>query len=237
MERIAQTNLQLYEQIRAQGRPAGDLALIRRCYELSVTLYSGRFQGDGKPFVAHTIGVASIMAQHGGSSVVVGAACIHNVYGNGDFGDGEWETASPHRRRFVSDAVGEEVEDAIYRFRSLRLNSDTIERIVSGLDRLDARERELLAMDLADHLEKYADRGVLYFGDGSWIESITDKHGATMIDIANRLGYPALAVALADAFEDARSQSIPPELRPDPRHTAIELVMPLSCVRRPGLAR
>ena len=98
MERIAQTNLQLYNQLRLEGRSPDDLALIRRCYELSVALYTGAFQGDGKPFVAHTTGVASIMGQLGVSSVVVGAACIHNVYGNGNFGDGRSEVASPRAK-------------------------------------------------------------------------------------------------------------------------------------------
>lgn len=158
MEPIAQTNLQLYNQLRREGRPAGDLALIRRCYERSVELYSGAFQGDGKPFVAHTVGVASIMGQLGVPSVVVGAACIHNVYGNGNF------------------------------------------------------------------------------GDGSWITEFTGRHGKALIEIANRLGHPQLAAALADAFGQTALQGVPPELKRDERHTAIELVMPQSCMRRPRIA-
>ena len=236
MERIAQTNLQLYNQLRLQGRSPDDLALIRRCYELSVQLYSGAFQGDGKPFVAHTTGVASIVAQLGISSVVVGAACIHNIYGNGNFGDGQSEIASPRRRRFVADAVGDEVEACIYRFRSLRITAESIADIASRLDQLDGRDRDLVTMDLADHLEKYVDHGVLYFGDGTWITGFVENHGKTLIDIANRLGHPRLAVAFADAFDETACQAIPPELKREERHTAIELVMPLSCIRRPRLA-
>ena len=233
MERIAQTNLQLYNQLRLEGRSPDDLALIRRCYELSVALYSGSFQGDGKPFVAHTIGVASIMAQLGVSSVVVGAACIHNVYGNGNFGDGLSEIASPPRRRFVADAVGDDVEACVYRFRSLRLNSTSIGEITSRLDELDGRDRDLLTMDLADHLEKYVDYGVLYFGDGSWITDFVEHHGKALIEIANRLGHRQFAIELADAFDETARQVIPPQLKRDKQHTAIELVMPQSCMLRP----
>lgn len=229
MKRIAQTNLQLYNQLRLEGRSPDDLALIRRCYELSVTLYTGSFQGDGKPFVAHTVGVASIMGQLGVSSVVVAAACIHNIYGNGNFGDGQSQIASPERRRFVVDAVGDEVEACIYRFMSLRLNPETIGEIASRLDELDGRDRDLLTMDLADHLEKYADYGVLYFGDGTWITDFVDDHRETLIEIANRLGHPQLAIALADAVDDTARQVIPPELKREERHRAIELVVPLSC--------
>jgi (p)ppGpp synthase/HD superfamily hydrolase len=236
MERIAQTNLQLYNQLRLQRRSPDDLALIRRCYELSVTLYTGRFQGDDKPFVAHTIGVASIMGQLGISSVVVGAACIHNVYGNGDFGDGLSEIATPQRRRFVADAVGEEVEECVYRFRSFRLYPTTIEEITSRLDQLNARDRDLVTMDLADHLEKYVDYGVLYFGDSTWVTDFIEHHGKALIEIANRLGQPQLANALAEAFDDTARQTVPPELKREKQHRAIELVMPLSCTRRPRIA-
>ena len=236
MERIAQTNLQLYNQLRLEGRSPDDLELIRRCYELSVVLYSGAFQGDGKPFVAHTTGVASIVGQLGVSSVVVGAACIHNVYGNGNFGDGQSEIASPQRRRVVSDAVGDEVESCIYRFRSLRLNSETIGEIASRLDQLNGRDRELVTMDLADHLEKYVDYGVLYFGDGTWVTDFFKKHGKALIEIANRLGHPQLGIALVKAFDETARQVIPPELKRDKWHTAIELVMPQSCMLRPDIA-
>jgi (p)ppGpp synthase/HD superfamily hydrolase len=233
MERIAQTNLQLYNQLRLEGRSPDDLGLIRRCYELSVALYSGSFQGDGKPFVAHTIGVASIMGQLGVSSIVVGAACAHNIYGNGNFGDGRREIASPRRRRFVSDAVGDEVEACIYRFRSFRLDSKSIGEIASRLDQLNARDRDLVTMDLADHLEKYVDYGVLYFGDGTWVTDFVENHRKVLIEIANRLGHPQLAIALAEAIDETARQTIPPELKREERHTAIELVMPQSCMRRP----
>lgn len=236
MERIAQTNLQLYNQLRLEGRSADDLALIRRCYELSVALYTGAFQGDGKPFVAHTTGVASIVGQLGVSSVIVGAACIHNVYGNGNFGDGRSQVATPRRRRVVRNAVGDEVEACIYRFRSLRINSTSIGEIASRLDELNERDRDLVTMDLADHLEKYVDYGVLYFGDSTWVTDFIEHHGNGLIEIANRLGHPQLAIALADAFDDTARQAIPPELKREKQHRVIELVMPQSCMQRPHIA-
>ena len=235
MERIAQTNLQLYNQLRREKRSADDLALIRRCYELSVELYTGHFQGDGKPFVAHTIGVASIMGQLGAPSVVVGAACIHNIYGNGDFGDGLREIATPERRRVVVDAVGDEVEECIYRFRSFRLNPTTIGDISSRLDQLDQRDRDLVTLDLADHLEKYVDYGVLYYGDSAWITDFVDDHRKTLLEIANRLGHPQLGIALADVVDDTARQVVPPEVKREERHRAIELVVPHSCMLRPRL--
>ena len=42
-----------------------------------------------------------------------------------------------------------------------------------------------------------------------------------------------LAIALADAFDETARQIIPPELKREEQHTAIELVMPKSCMPRP----
>jgi uncharacterized protein DUF6817 len=229
---IAQTNLQLYNQLRADGRSDDELALVRRCYELSVILYANAFQADGKPFVAHTIGVASIVAHAGLPAAIIGAGCVHNVYGNADFGDGLDETATPRRRSFVRDAVGEEVEECIYRFRSLRLTHESIAGIEANLDNLDARDRDLITMDIADHLEKYADFGLLYYSDNAWVTDAIDTYGNSLMDIARHLGHHVLADALKEAVESTRSQTIPAGLKRSDHRQWLEFVTPLSCIKR-----
>ena len=88
MERVAQTNLQLYNQLRAQGYSQKELVIVHRAYEFLTTIYPGYFQADGKPFVAHTVGVASILAHLQLPAEFIAAGLLHNIYGNGDFGDG-----------------------------------------------------------------------------------------------------------------------------------------------------
>ena len=129
MDKIAQTNLQLYNQLRAQERSLSDLGLVRRAYEFLTTIYSGYYQADGKPFVAHPVGVASILANLGFSADFVAAGMLHNIYGNGDFGDGLNNTVTNGRRRLVRNEVGCRVEDLSYRFRALRLRSNNSEMI------------------------------------------------------------------------------------------------------------
>src|SRR5436305_670605 len=58
---VAQTNLQLYNQLLRHGLPRDRLVVVHRAYELLTRLYAGYYQGDGKPFVAHGVGVASIL--------------------------------------------------------------------------------------------------------------------------------------------------------------------------------
>ena len=236
MEPIAQTNIQLYNQLRHQGRPAEELALVKRCYDLAVSLYTGHFQADGKPFVAHAVGVASVVAQLGVPAEIVGTACLHNIYGNGDFGDGRSHVATPRRRRVVREAVGAKVEDSIHRFRALRLTEKSLLEMSSRLDALDTRDRNLILVELGDFLEKYLDHGVLYYGDHEWVTGFVAKHGNVLVEIAQRLGYPQLGEALSDAFSATATETVPDVLRSTGGRKYIALVVPRSCRPRVEVA-
>lgn len=230
---VAQTNLQLYNQLLRQMRSPDDLASVRSAYELASLLYSGHYQADGKPFVCHTVGVASILAELEAPAPVLAFALVHNVYSNGDFGDGKYGVATPFRRRKVRDAVGAEVEALVDRFRGLRITGRTIGQIEERLGSYDETERWLLLADLADHLEKYVDHGVLYFGDGSWITDEVGAFGERMTMLAERLDQPALAVMMRDAFASAAaSPPVPPALRGKTGQKYLALTMPLSATRR-----
>jgi (p)ppGpp synthase/HD superfamily hydrolase len=60
---IAQTIHSSTTTFATRGCRSNDLLLVHRAYELLTRLYTGHFQADGKPFVAHGVGVASILAQ------------------------------------------------------------------------------------------------------------------------------------------------------------------------------
>jgi (p)ppGpp synthase/HD superfamily hydrolase len=212
---IAQTNLQLYNQLRERGLPLDELAAVHRAYEFLTTLYPAHFQADGKPFVAHGVGVASIVARLDLPAEIVTVGLLHNVYGNADFGDGLRHGRTPARRRLVSEAVGTRVEDLLGRFRHLRSAAKSIEDVRRELPRWDDTDRRLVLVELADHLEKYTDLGVLYFGENDWLVNRTRQEGADLIEIAKLLGQPRLAGMLAAAFEEAEAQAagFPAELR------------------------
>ena len=230
---VAQTNLQLYNQLRREARSDDDMRLVRAAYELAVTHYSGYFGGDRKPFVAHTIGVASILASLGQPALMIAAGLLHNVYGNGDFGDGLHNAATARRRRLVRTAVGGAVEDVLYRFHTCRVRLDPDEGYRQRLARLAQLDNEVLLLDLADVVEKHVDSSVLYHGDGSWISDPISRHDAFLVDIARRIGQPALAVMLERQFaEVAADPGLPHALRAPPERKYRELVVPQSCRRR-----
>lgn len=236
---VAQTNVQLYNQLRGQGLPLEDLVLVHRAYELLSMLYPGFYQGDGKPFVAPPLGVASILADIGQPPEFVAVGLLHAVYENADFGDGRAHGATPARRRLVRAAVGARIEELIHRFTELRIHPDTIETERRVLPELDDTERRLLLVAVVDHLEKYVDLGVLYFGNDEDIVAWTDGIGRDLIEIAHELGEPRLAEMLSAAFAEAAAEApnIPAELRVSDGRRHLKLVVPRSCRprRRAGM--
>ena len=232
MKPVAQTNLQLYNQLRAQGYSDEQLAVVHRAYEFLITIYPGYYQADGKPFVTHCVGVASILGYLNFPIAFVAVGLLHNIYGNGDFGDGLSHVATRHRRRIVREAVGERIEAAIDRFPQSRIKQNTLPNLISSLDQLDEIGKKLVVIDLADYLEKYVDLGVCYWGNSRWVTDAVGKHGETLMAIASRLGYPRLAAMLKEAFAQADAAQIPNSLRASSGWQELDLIVPRSCGRR-----
>ena len=230
---VAQTNIQLYNQLRGRGLARDGLVLVHRAYELLSTLYPGYYQGDGKPFVAHGVGVASILATLDQPAEIVALGLLHGVYGNADFGDDGATGPTPFRRRLVRDAVGRELEQLVFRFTQLRLHPDSIEHDRRVLAELDDTGRRLQLVAVVDHLEKYVDLGVLYFGDNAEIVDWTRQIGRDLIELADELGEPRLAEMVSAAFAEAtaEAENIPPELRPSDGRRHLKLVVPRSLRR------
>jgi len=232
MELIAQTNLQLYNQLRLQGYNDEQLVVVHRAYELLITLYPGYYQADGKPFVAHTVGVASILGYLNFPVDFIAVGLLHNIYGNGDFGDGLRSVATRRRRRIVREAVGETIEAAIERFPRCRIKRKTLPNLVRSLDQLDEIHKKLIVIDLADYLEKYIDLGVCYWGNSRSLTDNVAKYRETLVAMASRLCYPQLATMLTEAFAQANGTQIPDSLRASSGWKELELIVPRSCRRR-----
>ena len=233
MQAIVRNNLQLYNELRRQGRSDAELALVKAAYELGARLYSGYHQSDGRPLVLHTVGVAGILALQRMPAEIIALGLIHNVYGNGNFGDGRSYVYSTYRRSVIVDAVGPEVADLVKRFGDRRITSKTIDRTEAEFDSLDRTDRHLLAVELADYCEKYLDGSVLYFGDASWITDEVTAIGDRLIGLAERLDLPDLAALMSELFRSVERQApVPAALVAGPKHKYPYLLMPMSARRR-----
>ncbi|MBT5031559.1 MAG: HD domain-containing protein [Proteobacteria bacterium] len=83
---IAQTPLQLYNQLRLADYPEQELDEARSACEFLNSLFAGRYRATGKSLIEHCVGTASILETHGADAATVTAGLLHAVYSQGDFG-------------------------------------------------------------------------------------------------------------------------------------------------------
>ena len=192
----AQTNIQLFNQLLREGYANSELSLIRDAYALAALLYSGYFIGSGRTQISHDVGTASILGTLHSPTEVVAAGLIHNVYDNGDFGDGR-KGVSNARRQQVRQVVGTKAEDYVYRFPMIRpvvtsfattSSSQTIVNARQKLATLDAVDRQVLLIVLAEKLEH------------ALSHEYVNYNPLRMREMAELIEFPTLATELEQAF-------------------------------------
>jgi (p)ppGpp synthase/HD superfamily hydrolase len=225
----AQTNIQLFNQLRHAGYSQMELRLVRDAYELAMELFTGRFLPSGKSFVAHVVGTASILASLRLPAPVVTAGLLHNIYDAGDFGDGRHGTSTARRRK-MRRVLGPEVETYAARFPKLYWQSQTIQLAREDPDKLDAIDRNSLLILLADHLEHLVDCDLLYYDKTTAGNYIDNSKIAT--EIAERLGLFQFATEMREAIRKAECAELP--VTP-PEHRSRKgafVIAPESCRKR-----
>ncbi|MBD2740768.1 DUF6817 domain-containing protein [Coleofasciculus sp. FACHB-1120] len=209
MHSFSQTNIQLFNQLRAEGYSSNDLSCIRDAYQLTMQLFTGAFRASGKTFIAHLVSTASILASLRVPVEVVAAGLLHATYTHGDFGDGK-KGISDAKREQVKRAVGKEVEEYLARYAMFSWNKKTIPAIFHRFDTLDPLDRNILLVRLANELEEYLDFGIVYCGDFKHQQYI-NYDGHLIIEMAQKLGFPNLANHLAEAVKETALAEIPSE--------------------------
>jgi len=237
MQAFAQTNLQLFNQLRKQGYGAADLQAVGAAYDLMIALMTGRFRASGKTFIAHLVGTASILASLRAACPVVAAGLLHAVYVAGDFGDGQFGVSEAKRQR-VREVAGAQVEEYVCRYAALPWTDQAIRSLTAALDGMAASERVVILMRLANELEEFLDLGILYCGDDKRYQVAGGPRQRLLTSLAEKLGYPTLAADLNQAFEETAAAVIPPELRRAAPLNSSFLLAPLSYQRlKDALAR
>jgi (p)ppGpp synthase/HD superfamily hydrolase len=229
----AQTNIQLFDQLRGEGYSNAELNLIRQAYALAVKLFTGLYRPCGKTFIAHVIGTASILSEQGVSANLIAAALVHAAYEHGDFGTAK-KGISIAKREHVRRVVGKVVEEHVARYAALRWSPDSIPAIYDGLDELAPIDREILLMRLANELDDLRDLGILYSVKAERKRIHYGQFGPVMIKMAERLGFPLLAAELTQALTEAASAEVFSGLRSRNRRTT--RFAPRSYRRRTGIA-
>jgi (p)ppGpp synthase/HD superfamily hydrolase len=208
---IAQTSVQLFEQLRESPYSAAERGQIRAAYQCAVQLFAGHVCGSGKAYVAHSVGVASALAALGAPADVVAAGTVHAAYEHGEFG--WWRVSRSLKRARLRRALGARVEQHVFHFQFLAWNPDAVTALPGRFATLDADDRAALLMRLADELDHLRSAGILYRVDAERHRAEAIHKAPALIDLAGQLGVPALADALAAAIEEVRRRTVSPLLR------------------------
>jgi hypothetical protein len=210
---IAQTNLQLYNELTRQQRSVAELIGVRSAYELAMPLFSAQFRASGKPFLAHLIGTASILAWMQQPLSVVTAGLLHAAFEFGDFGDGERGITAARQQRLEA-VVGQESGELIATYQRLS-RREAMRRLRERRSfEGSSQEQSALIIHLADTVEEYADGGIRYApGKEQFYRQACDADVALeTVAAAKCLGLASYAQGFAEVFEFASHCSPPAEI-------------------------
>lgn len=192
---IAQTNLAFYKQLHAARYDQAALIRMRDSYEFATTLFAGRLRATGKPFLAHLVGTASILASLGATPEIVTAGLLHATYEQGEWGFTRWH----NRRSRLRQAIGDEAESLVWRYQEMVWTSTVIQRVHNDFAILKEIDRAVVLIRLANELDDQLDLAMRY------VDPAKDEHRVLrpiFIALAKALQKPQLAAALTESYRD-----------------------------------
>lgn len=161
MHRYAQTNLQLYAQLVAAEWTEPQLALAARGYEQAIEVCGGSCRANGKPFLCHLVGTASILASWGATTEEVVCGLVHSAYSHGAFADRR-PGMTAAKRAVMREAVGDDCEAQVADYTQLAWRGAAIEQWAGKRDSLTPGEWRAIRVRLANELEEYLDLGMQF---------------------------------------------------------------------------
>ena len=135
--------------------PKADLVLVRRAYEVARERHGGQVRKSGLPYIAHPLGVATIVADLGLDATSILAALLHDVVEDTSMTLDEVEAQfGPEVGKITDgltklDRIGFETREAA--------QAETIRKMVIAM----ARDIRVLLIKLADRLHNMRDIGYL----------------------------------------------------------------------------
>jgi amino acid adenylation domain-containing protein len=194
----AQTNVQLYEQLFDAGYTPARLGQVAAAYDLVLSLFSALLRPEGKPFVNHLVGTASILAQHGAPYAVVIAGLLHAAYVYGEFGSIRLGATASKRRR-VRAVIGEDAEALVSGYTRFPWNARSIGSLPEQLPGMSQGERNIILMRLANELEEGADSSLLYCAAETRL--LKANYLGLSVSVAKAMDMPYLADELEECHQ------------------------------------
>jgi (p)ppGpp synthase/HD superfamily hydrolase len=216
MDPYAQTNLQLFKQLRGEGYLQQEITVVCRAYELAAELCTGLYRPSGKTFIAHLVGTASILASLRVPIELVAAGLLHSAYTHGDFGRGPGAVTAANRAE-VKGIIGAEADAYVAKYADLRWDLANIQTVHAKLDDLEGIDRDIILIRLANELEDLLDRGLAYCSPTEYRTRHRQAAGQLILEIAKKIGVLRLAAELEALLDQSALDEVPVELRQQSR--------------------
>ena len=229
---IAQTHLQLYQQMRANGYSAADLAVVAGAYRTATRLFANRFRPCGRPFVSHLVGTSAILVLLKAPIPLVVAALSHAAYQEGDFAN-SLEGMTPHKRRELKAAIGLDAEELVAAYTVGSRSLTGIMASHARFHQMSPKERDILLIQLANELDDYRDFASNHAANAEERIAVIRQCGPEQAEMAEWLGHPELARALRETYAQSIAALVPEALISEFAHS-FEIV-PQSCHIRYGI--
>jgi len=173
-----------------QRNPRADTAAVRRAFELARERHAGRRRASGVPYLAHPLGVATVVADLGLDAASVSAALLHDAVEEGllsleEVGEGFGPEVAKLSDGLVKlDRVGFEAGREA-------AQAETVRKMIIAM----ARDIRVLVIKLADRLHDMRDIGYL---DREQQERTAREVLEVYAPLANRLGIHQVKWELED---------------------------------------
>ena len=186
---FAQTNLQLRRQLVALDYSERDVARVDTAYQLGVALFSAQYRASGKPFIAHLVGTASILASHHAAADTLIAGLLHATFMTGDFGFHPGRRRSRRQRAWLRQHIGAPAEQLVATYRQT-------------YPTLDAVTREALRIRLANTYEDFMDDALCLRRSGKAQLYRDPGVRDSILALTDLADWPTLNHLLRGAFQD-----------------------------------
>jgi (p)ppGpp synthase/HD superfamily hydrolase len=226
---MAQTHLQLFQQMRSKGYSEAELTRVAQAYQVAIKLFANRFRPCGRPFVSHLVGASAILVWLRVPIQMVVAELLHAAYQEGDFPN-SLEGMTRRKRKELQAAIGAEAEALVAAYT---VGSRSLTGLLASHARfkeMSPLEHDILLMQLANELDDYRDLAGNHAANADERIAVIRQCGQHQVEMAEWLGRPELAHALRETYADSIAAVAPPPFVS--RFANGYAILPASCQTR-----
>lgn len=230
--RVAQTNLQLYLQMESHGYAPEDVAAVASAYHGAIPYFSAKYRANGKPFITHLVGTASLLVSRRAPLQEVLAALLHAAFQSGDLGVDPGRRGSAARRTVIRQLVGADAEVLVYQYDVTDWKGLLASGALSSHDLSDPVVRGATYVFLANTLEDFLDGGMCGLAGTRKVEAFNSGFQEAVLTLADDLSWPELGLMLRAEFDRFNDSSLPRLLSEESGYSS--LVLPPSAKQALG---